>query len=435
MLMLFVKVNIVLSMINSVAALRAGRIVVTNYAIKAVDILLPELEKAFFDDRWQIRHSSVELVGTMMYQLVGINKRPEGDEEEAPEEATETQRAALVEVLGQDRRDRILSALYIARQDISGIVRIAAAQVFKTLVTNPQKTVREMLPTLTTLIVKNLASADEERRQGSARTLGDIVRKFGQGTLSELLPLLQEGLRGYDPVYVQGICIALVEVMNSASKDSLDVFQDLLCGAVKQALRYPDAGVQKAAAESFEALQAQYPSKAIETIIPSLLRQLESEDKAQSDAALGALKEIMKGRSNARILGSLLPSLTTVPISPVNAKALGSLAEAAGSVINVRLGFILQNMMDSVIAVKDSEWAETLNQSFKTIILSVEDDEGIRIVLTTLFSGLKVSISQPQANSSMSTPNVALLLFLKRGLSSERQMKISRDMQVNGQRN
>jgi hypothetical protein len=25
--------------------------VVTNYAIKAVDILLPELEKAFFDDR------------------------------------------------------------------------------------------------------------------------------------------------------------------------------------------------------------------------------------------------------------------------------------------------------------------------------------------------------------------------------------------------
>jgi hypothetical protein len=376
---------------NRLAALRAGRIVVTNYAIKAVDILLPELEKAFFDDRWQIRHSSVELVGTMMYQLVGINNRPEGEEQEGPEEVTEIQRAALVEVLGQDRRDRILSALYIARQDISGIVRIAATQVFKTLVTNPQKTVREMLPTLTNMIVKNLASADEERRQGSARTLGDIVRKFGQGTLSELLPLLQEGLHSHDPLYVQGICIALVEVMNSASRESLEVFQDVLCEAVKQALRYPDTEVQKTAAETFDALQAHFPTKAVDSIITTLLRQLESENESESEGALVALKEVMKGRSNARILGALLPSLTIIPISPVNAKALGSLAEAAGDVINPRLAFILQNMMDSVIAAKDPEWVDILKESFKVIILSVEEDEGIRIVLTTLFSGLKVS--------------------------------------------
>ena len=101
----------------------------------------------------------------MMYQLMGINKRPEDAEDgEGREEATETQRAALVEVLGQERRDRVLSAVYIARHDVSGIVRIAAGQIFKTLVSNPQKTVREMLPTLTNMIVKNLASADEERR-------------------------------------------------------------------------------------------------------------------------------------------------------------------------------------------------------------------------------------------------------------------------------
>lgn len=420
---------------NSLAALRAGRIVVTNYAIKAVDILLPELEKAFFDDRWQIRHSSVELVGTMMYQLIGINRRPEDGEEEAPEEATETQRAALVEVLGQERRDRILSALYIARQDISGIVRIAAAQVFKTLVTNPQKTVREMLPTLTNMIVKNLASADEERRQGSARTLGDIVRKFGQGTLSELLPLLLKGLRSHDPVYVQGICIALVEVMNSASKESLEVFQDMLCDAVKQALHYPDAEVQKAAAEGFDALQAQFPSKAIDYIIPHLLRQLESENESESEVALGALREIMKGRSNARILGTLLPSLTTVPISAVNAKALGSLTEAAGSVINPRLGFILQNMMDSVILVDDSEWVDMLNESFQAIILSAEEDEGIRIVLTTLFSGLKVFLHCILSYNSTKILNVALSLSLKQEYFSKKPMRISQDMRLNGQAN
>jgi hypothetical protein len=355
-----------------------------------VDILLPELEKAFFDDRWQIRHSSVELVGSMMYQLVGINKRPEGEDEDVHEEATETQRAALVEVLGQERRDRILSALYIARQDISGIVRIAAAQVFKTLVSNPQKTVREMLPTMTNMIVKNLASADEERRQGSARTLGDIVRKFGQGTLSELLPVLQDGLHSHDAVHVQGICIALVEIMNSASKEGLDNFQDVLCDAVREALRHPNPRVQQAAAETFEALQQQFPSKAIESIIPTLLRQLESDVESESETALVALQEIMKGRSNARILGSLLPSLTAVPISPVNAKALSSLAEAGGSAIYPRLNYILQNLMDSLISVKDAEWVDSLSKSFKVIILSVDEDEGIRIVLTTLFSALRV---------------------------------------------
>jgi hypothetical protein len=374
----------------TLASLRAGRIVVTNYAIRAVDILLPELEKAFFDDRWQIRHSSVELVGSMMYQLVGINKRPEGEDEDTHEEATETQRAALVEVLGQARRDRILSALYIARQDISGIVRIAAAQVFKTLVSNPQKTVREMLPTMTNMIVKNLASTDDERRQGSARTLGDIVRKFGQGTISELLPVLQEGLRSHDAVHVQGICIALVEIMNAASRDHLETFQDVLCNSVKEALRHPNPEVQRAAAESFEALQHQFPTKAIESIVPTLLDQLGSNSEADSDIALGALREIMKGRSNIRILGSLLPSLTTVPISPVNAKALSSLTEAAGQAINPRLGLILQRLMDTLSSVQNIEWIDSLVQSFKVIVISVDDDEGIRIVLTTLLSGLNV---------------------------------------------
>jgi len=326
----------------------------------------------------------------MMYQFVGINTRPEAEDEEAHEEATESQRAALVEVLGQERRDRILSALYIARQDISGIVRITAAQVFKTLVSNPQKVVREMLPTMTNMIVKNLASSDEERRQGSARTLGDIVRKFGQGTLSELLPVLQAGLRSHDAVHVQGICIALVEIMKSATKEGLENFQNTLCEAVKEALRHPNQDVQQAAAASFEVLQQQFPQKAIESIIPTLLRQLESESEAESETALVALREIMKGRSNARILGSLLPSLTTVPITPVNAKALSSLAEAGGSAIYPRLGFILQNLMDSLVVVKAPEWVEGLSLAFKTITLSVDEDEGLRIVLTTLATAVKV---------------------------------------------
>ena len=414
------------------ASLRAGRIVVTNYAIKAVDILLPELEKAFFEDRWQIRHSAVELVGTMMYQLVGINRHPAAEDELGEEEATETQRAALGEVLGMERRDRILSALYIARQDVAGTVRTTATQVFKTLVSNPQKTVREMLPTLTNMIVKNLASADNERRQSSARSLADIVRKFGQNTLADLLPVLREGICSHDPLHVQGICIALVEIMSSASRENLEGFQSILCDSVREALQYPNHEVQTAAAIAFDALQQQFPSKAIDNILPSLLRQLESVTESESEIALSALREVMRGRSNIRILGNLLPSLTAPPISAVNARALSSLAEAAGDAIYPRLEYILQALMDSLF-VGDPESRDVLTESFKVIILSVDTDEGIRIVLTALLSSLKARSFLNIANPSMRMLIDVLLRLLKQEISSRRLVKISHVTLVNGQ--
>lgn len=40
------------------AAMRAGRMVVTNYSNKAIDLLLPELERGMFDPGWRIRVSA-----------------------------------------------------------------------------------------------------------------------------------------------------------------------------------------------------------------------------------------------------------------------------------------------------------------------------------------------------------------------------------------
>jgi hypothetical protein len=251
--------------------------------------------------------------------------------------------------------------------------------------------------------------------------------------LSELLPVLQEGLHSSDPVHVQGICIALVEVMDSASKDSLETFQDILTQSVREALLLPYPEVQNAAAESFQALQQQFPTKAIESIIPSLLRQLESETPSESEIALVALREIMKSRANTRVLGSLIPSLTSVPISPVNAKALSSLAEAAGEGIYSRLSSILQSIMDSLLQVKDQSWLDALSKSFKVIALSVDEEEGIRIVLTTLFSGLRVCLSSSQLICSMKIPGDENLRLFKQALSSRIRTRTFLDMLANGQ--
>jgi hypothetical protein len=43
------------------AAMRAGRMVVTNYSTKAIDLLLPELENGMFDPGWRIRVSVMPL--------------------------------------------------------------------------------------------------------------------------------------------------------------------------------------------------------------------------------------------------------------------------------------------------------------------------------------------------------------------------------------
>jgi hypothetical protein len=40
------------------AAMRAGRMIVTNYSTKAIDLLLPELEQGIFDAGWRIRVST-----------------------------------------------------------------------------------------------------------------------------------------------------------------------------------------------------------------------------------------------------------------------------------------------------------------------------------------------------------------------------------------
>ena len=54
-------------------ALRAGRLLVKNFATRAIDLLLPELERGLADDNYRIRLSSVELVGDLLFNLTGIS--------------------------------------------------------------------------------------------------------------------------------------------------------------------------------------------------------------------------------------------------------------------------------------------------------------------------------------------------------------------------
>lgn len=92
-------------------------------------------------------------MGDLLFRISGITGKPDEDEtgEDDPEEAsagTDAIKKALADTLGKERRDRVLAALYIVRQDSTGGVRQAAIGVWKALVQNTPRTVREILPLL-----------------------------------------------------------------------------------------------------------------------------------------------------------------------------------------------------------------------------------------------------------------------------------------------
>ena len=366
-------------------ALRAGRLLVKNFAARSIDLLLPELERGLADDSYRIRHSSVELVGDLLFNLTGISAKTE--QEEMEENANEAGQS-LLEVLGEERRNKVLSALYICRNDTSSLVRTEAINVWKALVSTP-RTLRELIPTLTGLLIRRLASSNMEQKVIAGNALGELIRKAGEGVLATLLPTLEEGLQtSTDADARQGICIALRELIAAATPDSLVEYEKTLISVVRTALVDPDEDVREAAAEAFDSLQKVVGRRAIDQVLPHLLSLLQSDDNAAN--ALAAMLTLLTETTRANfILPNLLQTLLTPPISAFNARALASLAEVASSAMTRSLQRILNALMDNSIACKDEALKADLDTAFDTILLSVDEYDGLNTMMSVMLALIK----------------------------------------------
>lgn len=368
-------------------ALRAGRLLVKNFAVRAVDLLLPELERGLADDSYRIRLSSVELVGDLLFNLAGIKVNTEPGEEEDLE-MTKEAGTSLREILGEEKRNKILSALYVCRCDTAGAVRSAAIGVWKALVHSP-RTLKELVPTLTQLLIRRLGSSNMEHKVIASNALGELIRKAGDGVLATLLPTLEEGLQtSRDVDAKQGICLALKELISSASQDALEDHEKTLISVVRTALTDSDADVREAAAEAFDSLQQILGKRAVDQVLPYLLNLLRSEEEANN--ALAALLTLLteSTRSNI-ILPNLIPTLITPPISAFNAKALASLSKVAGAAMNRRLPNIINSLMDNIVSCTEEELREDLDNSFDTVILSIDEYDGLNVVMNVLLQLIK----------------------------------------------
>ncbi|KAF9102803.1 translational activator of GCN4 [Mortierella sp. GBA35] len=384
------------------ASLKAGQMIINNYATKAVDLLLPELERGLFDDNWRIRQSSVQLMGDLLFRITGTSKQAgvggeDEGEEDAPEEFghSDNIRKKLLEVLGRDRRDRVLSSLYIVRADGSAIVRQASLTVWKSLVTNTPRTLREILPTIMSMIIRNLASTSYDRRMVAARTLGDLVRKLGEAVLSEIIPILEAGLESPESDTRQGVCIGLSEIMATAGKVHVTDYVDSIIPAVRKALLDESPDVREAAAQAFDTLHQCVGPKAIDEILPSLLANLHTGDK--SEYALEGLKEIMAVRSNV-VFPVLIPTLIAQPITAFNARALGSLVSVAGTALNRRLTNILAALIQSQVNETDSDTLEALETTICALLQSIDNADGAHTLMMMLFELVKSEDASKRAS-------------------------------------
>ncbi|KKK21120.1 translational activator GCN1 [Aspergillus rambellii] len=366
-------------------SLRAGRLLVKNFSSKAIDLLLPELERGLADDSYRIRLSSVELVGDLLFSLTGITAKVDAEEE--PEEAIQAGQS-LLEVLGEERRNKVLSSLFICRCDTSGLVKSAAMGVWKSLVASP-KTLKEMVPALSQLIIRRLGSSNMEQKVIASNALGDLIKKAGESVLATLLPSLEEGLQTSPDVDVkQGICIALKEIINSSSPEALEDFEKVLISTVRVALVDHDEDVREAAAEAFDALQQILGKKVVDQVLPHLLLLLRNDEDAEQ--ALSALLTLLTEQTRANIiLPNLIPTLLTSPVSTFNARALASLAEVAGSAMSRRLPTILNTLMDNIISCTDDEQQEELSSAFDTILVSVDEFDGLNVMMSVMMTLIK----------------------------------------------
>ncbi|KAJ2707923.1 translational activator of GCN4 [Coemansia sp. IMI 203386] len=424
------------------AALRAGRILVVSYASgEGIDLLLPALLEAMHNNAWRIRHSAVELLGELLLRVAGISGKQaerdreaaralifskqgggedgadddgaDGDESEVDEEAEEDAviasnlREILSQKLGLDRCQAVLAALYVARSDVTAMVRQISFTVWKSLVNNTPRTVRECLPRIMDIVLVGLASESYDRRSTAARTLGDLVHKLGEAVMSRVVPILERALDSPDASESQtgsirhGVFIGLSEILNSAGRLYVDMYADAMVPLVRRGLCDADPMVREAAASAFNALQQTAGPRVIDMIVPPLLNALQDDS---SPYALDALRELMAVRANV-VFPVLIPTLTKVPVTAFNARALSALIQVAGASLSKRLPAILRALFDSMTAHHDDQAAAAaLHDTVRVIVGSAAQDED---TLESLMREFHQCVKVPKACNLAESPDVA----------------------------
>jgi HEAT repeat protein len=380
---------------------KVAQTIVQHYAHSALDVLFAILEKSLFDDNWRVRHGSILILGSIL-RLVSSSHTPD-----------EPKQKDVTLMFSDPKRSVILSALYMLRSDVHSAVRQEATQVWKTVITNTPKTLRQIVPSMMQQIIVCLSSSSNtEKRQMAGKALGDLVRKLGERVLPEIIPILERGLENVGSDTRQGICLAMTEVIGSASKQQLTQFINQLIPPLRRALCDPEDDVRQAAGTAFDLLYKMAGSKILDEILPPLLAALEQSGTVDTGAdpthALNGLKQMLSVRSKF-VLPAVLPKLIKTPLTPFSARALGSVSEVAGTELYAHLGLILPPLMQACVVGRDTPTGGTLTVlpdmlTFASrVVLAVVTEEGQSVLFSLLTKMCSDIMSTPATRYAAAT--------------------------------
>ena len=242
------------------AAFKSGQLIVQNYPTSAIELLLPELQNGLFAWMAKVRLTCLILLGELLFKLTGIsikldsssstNPGNPGNTEDSQDSLSgnEPSKKVLIHSLGLEKYNKVMAHLYMMRQDSFASVRQTSLGIWKALIVNTPKTLKEILVDLIDLVISSLASPNTEKRSVAARTLGDLVSKFGELILIEIIPVLNKGLNDSDPFVRQGVCFGMSEIMNSGKEMVMETIHEYI-PLVQRALLDPEGSVREAAAK------------------------------------------------------------------------------------------------------------------------------------------------------------------------------------------
>eukprot|EP00971_Amphidinium_carterae_P330511 6463590-Amphidinium_carterae.1 len=165
----------------------------------------------------------------------------------------------------------MLASLYIVKSDENAVVKQACAQVWKQVVQNTPRTLKELLPALMRRLIASLASESREKQRVAARCVGDLVGKLGDKVMPELMPIFMDTLQTGTDQAREGVCIGLAELINATTKQMLAEYLTELIPAIRRAIIDEEEHVRNSASVVVALLHREVGGRATTEIVTWVL--------------------------------------------------------------------------------------------------------------------------------------------------------------------
>lgn len=88
----------------------------------------------------------------------------------------------------------------------------------------------------------------------------------------------------------------------------------------------------------------------------------------------------------------LIPTLTAIPMTAFNARALASLVTVAGNALSRRLNVIMNAVVQVLEGDKDEELQGALDEAIEALLASIGDAEGLNTLMMMLIGWYNPSL-------------------------------------------